>query len=252
MQVQLSAVIITFNEEKNIERCILSAQKVADEVIVLDSFSTDKTVEICQDLKAKVYQHKWLGYSEQKNLANGYASNEYILSLDADEALSSELESEILKVKANGLRGVYRFNRLTNYCGNWVRHTSWYPDAKIRIFSKKVCYWRGNIHEELSIQDQQITHIKGDLLHYSFYTRKQHLLQIEKFSSLAAADLHRQGRSIGMVNLYLKVFARFVKNYLLKLGFLDGVAVFDVSRYSAYATYLRYTKLRELNKNKLT
>lgn len=251
MQSKLSAVIITLNEEKNIERCVLSAQKVADEVIVLDSFSTDNTVAICEGLNVKVHQQKWLGYAEQKNLANSYAINDYVLSLDADEALSKELEAEILKLKSNGLQGVYSFNRLTNYCGTWVRHTSWYPDVKIRIFNKNVCEWSGSIHEELVCKNQRITHIKGDLLHYSFYTRKQHLMQIEKFSSIAANDLHEKGQSIRKVNLYLKVVARFVKNYLLKLGFLDGRAGFDVSRYSAYATYLRYSKLRALNKNKL-
>jgi len=250
MQVQLSAVIITFNEEKNIERCVLSAQKVADEVIVLDSFSTDKTIAICEALNVKVYQHKWLGYADQKNLANKHASNDYILSLDADEALSAELEAELLTLKKNGFSGVYRFNRLTNYCGTWVRHTSWYPDAKVRIFNRKTCHWSGSIHEELVCKNENLTHIKGDLLHYSFYTREQHLAQIEKFSSIAANDLHLKSRSIGKASLYLKVVARFVKNYLLKRGFLDGKAGFDVSRYSAYATYLRYSKLRELNKNK--
>ena len=248
MQVQISAVIITFNEEKNIERCILSVKKVADEILVVDSFSTDKTKEICEKHGVSFYQHEWEGYAVQKNLANGKASFDYVISLDADEALSSELEESILNEKRLGLRGVYKFNRLTNYCGSWIRHTSWYPDSKIRLFDRKACYWKGNIHEKLVFNEEEVVHLNGDLLHYSFYTRQQHLLQIEKFSSLAARELYEKGKKMGVVQLYLKVGARFFKNYISKLGFLDGKAGFDVSRYSAFATYLRYSKLRALNK----
>ena len=245
MQVQLSAVIITFNEEKNIERCILSAQKVADEVLVVDSFSTDLTKSICEQLGVRFIEHAFEGHIQQKNWAKDQAKFNCVLSLDADEALDENLVSEIMKVKENWTFNAYKMNRLTNYCGKWIHHTSWYPDTKIRLFDRRVGMWDGlNPHDEYRVpKGEKVEHLKGDILHYSFYTRAEHLAQIEKFSTIGARALFEKGKRSTWLLVCVKPIARFVKNYFIRLGFLDGSEGFAISRLSAYANYLKYRKL---------
>ena len=147
MIMKLSVVIITYNEEKNIERCLNSVKEVADEIIVLDSFSTDKTEEICKRHAVKFFQHEFNGFSSQKNRASGLAENDYILSLDADEVLSERLKRSILKVKENALFDGYFFNRLNIYCGKPIKFTTWYPDRKLRLWNRKKGEWNKEIHE---------------------------------------------------------------------------------------------------------
>ena len=147
----LTAVIITKNEEFNISRCLQSLKDVADEIVVVDSFSTDSTEEICKSFNVRFVQQEWLGYSEQKNFANSLASNDWIFSIDADEVLSDELKKSILELKNKNISddNVFSMNRLTNYCGHWIRHCGWYPDRKIRIWNRKVGKWQGEIHETI-------------------------------------------------------------------------------------------------------
>ena len=167
---QLSVVIITFNEEKNIARCVMSVSKIADEVVVLDSFSTDKTKEICESLSVRFYEHAFDGHIQQKNRAITYASYPHILSLDADEALDETLLQSILSIKNNWIKDGYYMNRLTNYCGHWVKHCGWYPDTKLRLWDSRKGAWTGiNPHDkyELAEGDKNTQHIKGDILHYS-------------------------------------------------------------------------------------
>ncbi|MFT6166698.1 MAG: glycosyltransferase involved in cell wall biosynthesis [Vicingaceae bacterium] len=250
MQVQLSAVIITFNEEKNIERCVLSAQKVADEVLVVDSFSKDKTKLICEKLGVRFLEHAFEGHIQQKNWAKSQAQFDYVLSLDADEALDEKLTKDILSVKHNWKSIAYKMNRMTNYCGYWVRHTSWYPDTKIRLFDRRVGRWDGlNPHDEYRVPSKEyVPHLEGDILHYSFYTKAEHLLQIEKFSTIGAQALLEKGKRSNLVLIVVKPLARFIKNYVVRLGFLDGKAGWDISTLSAYANYLKYKKLSRLQK----
>lgn len=247
MAEKLSVVIITFNEERNIERCLQSVKKIADEIIVVDSFSTDRTKEIATSYDINFVEQEWLGFSQQKNFANSLAQNEYILSLDADESLTEELERSILKQKMEGFSGVYSFNRLTNYCGTWVKHSSWYPDTKVRIFRPNKIKWVGEIHEKLSLSGATVNHLFGDLLHHSFYTRQDHLDQIEKFSSISAREMHLKGTKGALTKRWYKALARFVKIYFIHRGFLDGKAGFDIARFSGYAVYLKYTKLKMLD-----
>lgn len=193
---RLSAVIITLNEEKNIARCIRSVIGIADEILVVDSFSTDKTKEICIGLGVKFVQQSWLGYVEQKNYANNLAEFDWILSIDADEALSEELCNSIKKIKDKlNENTVYSMNRLTNYCGKWIHHCEWYPDTKIRIFNRKHVCWTGKlIHETLKIPEKfSVNFLKGDLLHFSYYTREDHYRQIDKFTSLTAMEAYENG-----------------------------------------------------------
>ena len=250
MQVQLSAVIITFNEEKNIERCITSVKEVADEVLVVDSFSTDKTKLICERLGIRFVEHAFEGHIQQKNWAKDQSKFDHVLSLDADESLNDVLVAEILKVKTNWTFGAYKMNRLTNYCGKWIRHTSWYPDTKIRLFDRRVGKWDGlNPHDEYRVpQNKKVAHLKGDILHYSFYTKAEHIAQIEKFSTIGAQALLEKGKKSNWVLVLIKPIARFVKNYVMRLGFLDGAEGFAISGLSAYANYLKYKKLIHLQK----
>ncbi|MBD3660670.1 MAG: glycosyltransferase family 2 protein [Arenibacter algicola] len=252
MQVNLSAVIITFNEEKNIERCILSIKDIVDEILVLDSFSTDDTQSICKKYGVRFIQHAFDGHIEQKSRAKTLAANEHILSLDADEALDEELKKSILEVKSNWQNDVYKMNRLTNYCGQWIHHSGWYPDTKIRLFDRKKGEWGGtNPHDKfIPHQGASISHLKGDILHYSYYNRGEHLKQIESFSSIGAQALFNKGKKSNWLKIVIKPLARFIKAYILHLGFLDGAAGFTISRLSAYANYLKYVKLKKLQAGK--
>jgi (heptosyl)LPS beta-1,4-glucosyltransferase len=246
--VGISAVIITFNEERNIARCIASLRRVADEVVVVDSGSSDGTQAIAETAGAHVVHHPWAGYSGQKNFANTLARCTYILSMDADEALSPELEASLLRVKAKGPQGAYRFNRITNYCGTWVRHGGWYPDVKVRLFPKGRARWEGeHVHEELVLDaDLPVTHLHGDLLHWSYHTLDDHRARIERYSDLHARKMLEAGNTGGAVKRWLSPVAKFVQGYVLQLGFLDGSAGFHIARLSARAVHLKYTKLQRL------
>lgn len=252
MAISLSAVIITKNEERNIERCLISLNGIADEIVVVDSFSTDRTEEICKEHNAIFIQNPFEGHIQQKNFAIDAASNEWILSLDADEALTEELRNSILAIKSNPTFTGYRMNRLTNYCGHWVRHCGWYPDTKVRLVNRKNARWVGvNPHDRLDLLNgEQSGFLEGDLLHYSYYTREDHLKQIEYFGNIAAKELFDRGGKTNFVMIAAKVVAQFVKSYFLKLGFLDGRTGFIISRLSAYATYRKYVKLLNMQRGR--
>ncbi|MDZ4822203.1 MAG: glycosyltransferase family 2 protein [Flavobacteriales bacterium] len=250
--MNLSAVIITLNEEKNIARCLESLQGIADEIVVVDSFSSDRTETICKSYGVRFMQQQFEGHIQQKNFALNQASGDWILSLDADEALDEALKKNILGVKSNSACSGYTMNRLTNYCGHWVRHCGWYPDSKLRLVKRDAAKWTGvNPHDRLElINNEKTIHLGGDILHYSYYTRQDHLLQIEYFSSIAALELHQQKSSTNWFIIIAKVVAQFTKSYFLKAGFLDGTTGFTISRLSAYATYRKYYKLKQFHAGK--
>lgn len=250
--MKLSAAIITFNEERNIERCLLSLRGIADEIVVVDSFSTDKTEQLCRKYNARFIQNMFEGHIQQKNFAIEQTSGDWILSLDADEALDEKLCASILAVKKNATANGYGMNRLTNYCGQWVRHCGWYPDTKVRLIKKGHAQWTGvNPHDRLDmISGEQVVQLEGDILHYSYYTHDDHLKQIEYFGDIAARELHAQGKSFSWFLVVIKVIAQFIKSYFIKLGLLDGATGFTISRLSAYATYRKYLKLMNLKRGK--
>jgi glycosyltransferase involved in cell wall biosynthesis len=248
---QISVVIITYNEERNIARCLESVASVADEIVVLDSFSKDRTKEICASYGVKFYEHAFDGHIQQKNRAITYATHPYILSLDADEALDETLKKSILDVKANWTHDGYYMNRLTNYCGHWVRHCNWYPDTKLRLWDSRKGSWTGiNPHDkyELKEGDKHTKHIKGDILHYSYYSVEDHYKQVEYFTNIASKAFVEAGKKAPLYKLLLNPIAKFVDHYLLHLGFLDGKAGYSISKISAYATYLKYKKIRNIYK----
>lgn len=250
--IKLSAVIITFNEEDKIGKCLKSLLQVADEIIVIDSNSTDRTVDICQSYNATVISQSFLGYIEQKNFALSKASFNYVLSLDADEELSPELIKSILTVKKNFKSDAYEFNRLTNFCGKWIKHGGWYPDKKTRIWNKNIGKWGGtNPHDKVILNEGiKVVKLDGDLLHYSIDSISQHVDQIQKFTSIAAETLHKRGKQTSIATILFNSWFKFIRDYLIRLGFLDGFYGFVIAYNSAYAKYLKYLKLYELNKTK--
>lgn len=247
----LSVVIITFNESKNIGRCIRSVKSIADEIVVLDSFSTDNTCEIARELGARVEQHIFDGHIQQKNRAWQMANSTWVLSLDADEALDEVLCANIAVALNNVPKEVSGFtmNRLTNYCGKWVRHSGWYPDTKLRLFINGHGAWGGvNPHDRFDLHSHhKAQHLAGDILHYSYYTREDHQRQIEYFSNIASKELFQKGKRVSLPLIGAKVALQFLKTYVFKAGFLDGRTGFTIARLSAFATYTKYTKLRALH-----
>lgn len=250
--IKISGVVITFNEEKNIERCLLSLLKVCDEIVVVDSNSIDKTIEIATKYNAKIIKQDFLGYTEQKNFAIDQASFDIILSLDADESLSEELIKSISEVKSLMRFDGYEMNRLTNYCGKWVHHCGWYPDRKIRLFDRRKARWKGGaLHEKMTMEkDASITRIKGDLLHYSYYTIDDHLKQIEKFTQISSQELFEKNYCPSYLKIAISGPVKFFRDFIMKLGFLDGYTGFRISFISSFATFLKYAKVRELHKLK--
>ena len=248
--IKLSVVIIAFNEEKNIERCLLSVKEVADEIVVVDSGSTDKTRAICEKHDVKLFHHPFAGHIQQKNYAITRASHPHVLSLDADEALDATLIESIKKVKLNFEKDGYYLNRLTNYCGHWVRHCGWYPDRKLRLWDSRKGHWTGiNPHDkyELFEGDKKTGLLKGDLLHYSYYSVEDHYRQVDYFTTIASKAYLEKGKKAPAYKLIVNPIAKFVDHYLLHLGFLDGRAGFLISKISAYATYLKYKKIRQIS-----
>jgi glycosyltransferase involved in cell wall biosynthesis len=245
---QISVVIITYNEEKNIRRCLDSIQDIADDIVVIDSFSTDRTEEICLQKGARFVKHPFKGHIEQKNYAITQAKYPHILSLDADEALSEELRRSILEAKANWKYDGYFMNRLTNYCGQWIHHCSWYPDRKLRLFDSRKGSWQGiNPHDEYKLHREEPTgRLTGDLLHYSYFSIKGHIDQINKFSDIAAQSLYNRGKRANLLKVVFGPFWTFLRNYFIKLGFLDGFYGFIICMISAHATFLKYAKLKQL------
>jgi len=250
--IKLSAVIITYNEEKKIERCLLSLKSVADEIIVVDSFSTDRTEEICLKHGAVFSKHPFEGYIEQKNYALTCATNDYILSIDADEALSEELKKSIMKVKAKWDHDGYFFNRFNNYCGQWIQHSNWYPDQKLRLFDRRKGKWGGtNPHDRfILIKGATKKQLKGDLLHWVLSTYEDHIDKANKFSTIAAEEAFKKGREASIITILSHAMWRFVKSYIVRLGILDGYNGFVISSFSSYTVFLKYIKLRQMNLEK--
>lgn len=251
--IKISAVVITRNEEKNIGRCLGSLRQVADEIIVVDSYSTDRTQDICSSMGVHFMQHVFEGHIEQKNYAVSCANHDRILSLDADEALSEELTQSILSVKQNWQSDGYSFKRLTYYCGKWIRHSGWYPDTKLRLWDRRKGQWGGiNPHDRVIMDGgSRVTHIDGDLYHYSYHTIRDHIDTINNFSEIAARAAQADGRQANLVlDIILNPLLIFFKKYFLKLGILDGYPGFLIAVHTAYGKFLKYSKLRELNKRR--
>ena len=247
--MKISATVITLNEQRHIRQCLESLQGIADEMIVVDSGSQDATLKIAVELGAKTFVHEWMNYADQKNFASSLAQHEWILSLDADECLSSSLRQDILQAKERSTQAVaFEFPRKAFYLGRWIEHSGWYPDHKARLFLKNKARWEGRfVHESLRI-DGPIVRLPGDLLHYSCESISGHLRTLDRYTTLAAEDLwHRQKRS-GWTHLLGSAFAAFVKTYWLKQGFRDGIQGFVIACFASYYNLVKHAKLWELER----
>ncbi|MEJ0101768.1 MAG: glycosyltransferase family 2 protein [Bacteroidota bacterium] len=246
----ISAVIITFNEEKRIGSCLSSLQGIADEIIVMDSFSTDQTENICRQYGVKFLRQSWQGYGFQKNKAAGQASNDYILSLDADECLSDTLKQSILAEKKTGLSGVYMFSRLNNFYGKDLHHGNSYPDYAKRLYNKTMVKWSERpVHETLEIPaGNAVKKLKGDLLHRTKESIEDHLSFINKYSTLSARAYLENGKKASVFKLLVNPAFAFIKGYFFRFGFLDGYAGLIFAVISSHEVFLKYSKLLLLQK----
>jgi len=253
LMTPLSVVVITFNEEKQIGRCIDSVLEIADEIVILDSYSGDSTVEIAASKGARVYSQEFLGYVEQKNKALQYASHNLVLSLDADEAIDSRLRTSIAAIKENTVHHGFTMNRCTNYCGKFIRHGLWYPDRKLRLFDKSLVKWSGdNPHDmiEFTTPKKNVLHLPGDILHFSYNSIEEHVIQNNRFSSISAESLAKRGRKSSWFNMIFNPWWAFFKGYFLRLGFLDGFYGFVIAVNVAHFTFLKHIKVYQKQKSK--
>ncbi len=240
---KISACIISFNEEKKIEDCLKSLLPVADEIIIIDSNSTDGTLNIAKRYTNKIYQHAFEGYGKQKNLAVDKANYNWVISLDCDERLSSELQSSILKIK-NKLddNSVYRMPRKTFYIYRWLNHC-WYPDRKTRLFNKSITRWlNSDLHESVITENMKEINLNGDILHYSFDSLSDHLKTIEKFTEIGADELIKKNKKVSIFTPFSHGIWIFIKIYFLKRGFLDGFAGLQVATLSFMHVFIKYSK----------
>jgi glycosyltransferase involved in cell wall biosynthesis len=248
---KLSATIITFNEDANIGRCLQSLQDVADEIVVVDSLSTDRTREICRSFGVRFIEHPFPGYIEQKNFALAQASHPYVLSLDADESLSEALRLNILAEKQKDFTADgYTMNRFNYYCGRWIRHGTYYPDRKLRLLRNSKGAWGGqNPHDKIIVADgSKVKHLGGDLLHHTYQSFEEHSRQMDRFSTIAAKALFDKGKASSYFKLIFHPAWAFFKGYIIKLGFLDGFEGYMIARFTALQSFLKYAKLIRLNK----
>ncbi len=251
----LSVVVITLNEAHNLPRLLKAVSGWADEILVFDSGSTDGTVEIAQAGGARVVDCAWEGWSKTKNSANASAKGQWILSLDADEAPNAACASAIQQFiqgdmyTPEGLLRVGEINRMTNYCGQWVRHSGWFPDRKIRLWPNGSAQWTGAIHEAPTFQEKvEAQRLPGIVEHHSYPYRADHLSQIEKFGAVWAEDQYASGNATPLAMVGLKVIAQWAKTFLIKCGFLDGAAGWTIARLSAWATWRKHARLRALHR----
>jgi glycosyltransferase involved in cell wall biosynthesis len=245
--MQITATIITMNEERNIARAIESL-RCCDEVLIVDSGSVDRTVELAENLGARVVEANWRGFACQKNRAAEEASHDWVLSLDADEALSEALEGEIWNLKKNGPRfDAYTMPRLAQYLGRWILHSGWYPDRKIRLYDRRKATWVGEFVHESVESTGRVGHLESNILHFTCESLSEHLKTMDRYTTLAAQELAAGKTPVGIGRLVVDPAWTFVKTYLVQRGFLDGVEGLTIAYMAALYTFLKYAKARNMS-----
>ncbi|MBK9166901.1 MAG: glycosyltransferase family 2 protein [Bryobacterales bacterium] len=242
--MKITATIIAFNEERNIARAIESL-RCCDEIVVVDSGSADRTVEVATQLGARVVESVWPGYANQKNRAAECAANDWILSLDADEALSESLEGEIWTLKKTGPEyDAYTMPRMAQYLGRWILHSGWYPDRKIRLYDRRKARWEGDyVHESVRV-DGRVGELDSNLLHFTCDSLSEHLKTLDRYTTLAAEEIVARGAMPPIHRLVLDPPWTFLRTYFLQRGFLDGVEGLAIAYMAAFYTFLKYAKAR--------
>jgi len=245
--MEISAVIITLNEEKRLEPALISLEGIASEIIVVDALSSDETVKIAKKYTEKVFKRKWTNFADQKNFGNDQASFPWILSLDADERLSAELRQEIQSLKQDEPQcSGFTMPRQVYYLEKWIRHSGWYPDRKLRLFRKDKARWHGAyIHEKVEIQGK-VEKLGGSIHHFTYRNIEDHIARINSFSDLGAKKLYAEKKRCRWYHLLFLPFFRFTKSYFWRGGFLDGFAGLVISVLNGYSIFIRYAKLKEI------
>jgi glycosyltransferase involved in cell wall biosynthesis len=245
--MKISATIITLDEQRNIARAIESL-RCCDEIVVLDSGSADRTVEIARKLGARVVEAPWRGYAGQKNLAAERASHDWILSIDGDEALSEALEAEIWQIKKSGPQcDAYTMPRMAQYLGRWILHSGWYPDRKVRLYDRRRARWVGDyVHESVQVEGR-IGHLECNLLHFTCDSLSEHLKRMNHYTTLAAEELVSTGRKVRWTDLVLDPCWTFVRTYFFRAGFLDGMEGLTIAFMAAFYNFLKYAKARNMS-----
>jgi len=243
---RLSICIITLNEAHDLPRLLKSAEGVAEEIVVVDSGSTDATVEIARAAGARVLTRGWTNYAEQKNFAAAQAGEDWILLLDADEELSEELRASVLKWKASAPQfPVYEMARLAWFLGAWIHHSRWYPDWQRRLFDRRKAQFSGAIHESLQFQGPP-GRLQGDLLHYTVRSLQEQKQKSEEYSAVSARAMFESGRREWRAAKWFATPWAWIRYFVLGAGFLDGYRGFLIARSAAQTVWLKYTKLGEL------
>lgn len=242
--MKISATIIAYNEERNIARAIESL-RCCDEIIVIDSGSSDRTCEIAANLGARIVESVWLGFAGQKNFASDRAAHDWILSIDADEALSEALEGEIWGLKKNGPAcDGYTMPRLAQYLGRWIFHSGWYPDRKVRLFDRRKATWVGRyVHESVQVNGS-VGHLQANLLHFTCSSLSEHLKTMDRYTTLAAEQIIAEGRPVGWPELLLDPPWTFFRTYVIERGFLDGMEGLAIAHMAALYNFLKFAKVR--------
>jgi len=245
--LKLSVVIISFNEEKDIGRCLDSVGDVADEIVVVDSLSTDRTHEICKSHGVRLISHPWEGYVNQKNYALEQAKYDHVLSLDADEALSGEMNFEILSIKKNWEFDGYIFNRKNKYCGKWMEFTTLYPDRKLRLFDRRKGRWTGyDPHDHIEMEaGSRIKKVKADILHWAMEDIEEQKRKALNFARVAAKAYADEGRKPWPGQCLVHASWRFLREYFFRLGIFDAKQGLWFSWYAAKYTYLKYSMIKD-------
>jgi glycosyltransferase involved in cell wall biosynthesis len=242
----ISAALIVFNEERNVEEALKSISW-ADEIVVVDSGSTDGTLAICRKYTDRIFHRDWTGYADQKNFAVKNVRNDWVFSLDADERPSPELCSEIQALARQGFsKAGFRIPRVAFFLGRWIRHGDWHPDCQLRLFNRKHGRWEGGrVHESVKL-DEKPGLLKGEIYHYTYRSLSDYLRRLEIYSTLAALDYQQQGKTISPLGLLGNPIAAFIRSYLIKRGFLDGTPGLAVAITAAISVFFKYAKLYEL------
>jgi glycosyltransferase involved in cell wall biosynthesis len=245
--MKITATIITRDEERNIARAIESL-RCCDEILIVDSGSTDRTMELAGKLGARVVEAGWRGYSGQKNWAAEQAANDWILSLDADEALSEALEAEIWNLKKTGPGfDAYTMPRLARYLGRWILHSGWHPDRKIRLYDRRKARWVGDfVHESVKFEGR-VGHLEANILHFTCESLAEHVKTMDRYTTLAAQELAARRVKVPLWRVMAEPAWTFVKTYVVERGFLDGFEGLVISYMAAFYTFLKYAKARNMS-----
>lgn len=249
--MKISAVIITYNEEDRLQDTLSNISGWVDEIVVVDSFSTDNTLKIAASFGAVIFKHPFADYGSQKNFAMSKASSPWILNLDADERISPELKDAImeLKKKKNITASGFLIKRKAFYLGKWINHSGWYPDRKIRLFRRGSARWEGRIHERLIVSGQ-LEPLEGDILHYTYRDIGDHMARINRYSDFQAQDLAKGRKKLLLPRAIILPIFTFIRHYFWRIGVLDGIPGLVIALISSWGTCLKYLKARELRRKK--